>query len=327
MTMVESNKAIALMIALLGLTACAGHVDFAQYATFDAPLMEANAGDASGVSFQGLELRTGDVIVSEMDTASSLLMAFMAERYAPFIHAGIIVIDDGKPRVYDAVGTMGLPLGRPPTDAMSGKIRRQSIAKYLRRQSVAAIYRANDAGIARQIGGFAKRAYHERLAFDPYFDLRSTDAVYCTEFVAAALQAAGAPLPRGPAPRNANASLALTLDWLHVDTPAFWLAGDIVAGLTPVATLSRELTVSQIEARFAFKRELHRRFTVEQKLGNLFRWTGFGLRIRAPLVALYDRVVDASVERFVPDAFVLEAQASLGPGPQQTAQPAVARLP
>lgn len=44
--------------------------------------------------------------------------------------------------------------------------------------------------------------------------------------------------------------------------------------------MSREYTPSQVDAYFAIKRELHQRFTADQKLGNVFRWSWGGLKLR-----------------------------------------------
>ncbi|MEO1034965.1 MAG: hypothetical protein AAFX44_05320 [Pseudomonadota bacterium] len=308
MTFGANPRRAILVGLLLLLTGCAGNTELSRYATAQS-LQPTSVVGTEVVSFQGIEVRSGDLIASELDSASTLLMMLMAEDYAPYVHAGIIVIDDGKPWVYEAFARLRPTLG-PPTGAMSGAIRRQPLDRYLRRPAVTTIVRPPDAA-AEAIAEFARQSRKARLEFDPYFDLTSADAVYCTEFVAAALNAAGQSLPP-PAARNRNRSLNTALSWLGVDAEAFWLAGDLLAPFEPVALLSPLLSEAQIHARFALKAELHRRFTADQRLGNLFRWTVTGPRVRRHLVELYDDVMAASVEQFSLVDLQRRANAALG---------------
>ncbi|MEM1263943.1 MAG: YiiX/YebB-like N1pC/P60 family cysteine hydrolase [Pseudomonadota bacterium] len=303
-------------LALLGalVAGCAGAPDLAMFET-----VEWHETPDAAVAIDALPLRSGDIIVTEVDTAMSFMMALMADRYAPFVHAGVIVVDDGEPYVYDAFATVWPLLGRAPTRAMSGKIRRVPLARYLKRPVVAAIARAPDATRAAAVADFARQAYRDGLPFDSYFALETADAVYCTEFVAQALSNAGVTLP-GPARRSRNRSLNVAFDWLGIETSGFWLAGDLIAPLQPVVRFSRTLSPAAIDARFALKAELHRRFTDEQALGNVFRWTGTGPRIRDHIVALYDDAV-ALAAAGAPDSAITELVAEhLGPGPEPTAR-------
>jgi hypothetical protein len=63
-------------------------------------------------------------------------------------------------------------------------------------------------------------------------------------------------------------------------------AGTIVARERRVALISRGLTETEIERYFVLKRELHRRFTQDQRLGNVVFWSHQKLRLR-PRVAEY----------------------------------------
>ncbi|MEM8984787.1 MAG: YiiX/YebB-like N1pC/P60 family cysteine hydrolase [Pseudomonadota bacterium] len=294
------------------LVGCAAKPDLATYET-------AVTRGPAAATVDALALRSGDVIVSEVDSAVSFLMALMADRYAPFVHAGIVVIDDGEPYVYDAFATVWPAFGKAPTQAMSGKIRRIPLARYLERPVVTAIARVPEPARAAAVTAYARRAYRAGLPFDRYFDLATADAVYCTEFVAAALTDAGVALPM-PAGRSKNRSLGVAFDWLGINTQGFWLAGDLIESLQPIALLSETLTERQIEIRFALKAELHRRFTDDQALGNVFTWTAVGPRIRPHIVALYDAALALADSDAAATALAALVAERLGPGPEPTAR-------
>ena len=105
----------------------------------------------------------------------------------------------------------------------------------------------------------------------------------------------------------------LAFDWLQIDTDGFWLAGELIAGLEPVATLSRTLTPAQLEARFAFREEVHRRFSAEQPLGNVFRWSALGLSLRPHIKAAYQDAVTAAEATFDRTEFEQIVNDRLGP--------------
>ena len=305
-----TSRMLLIAVVVL-LAACAGTPNLARYET-RIVASSAVSGDGAGAELQGITVRSGDIVVSEVDAGASLLLNLMAERYAPYVHAGIVVVDDGEAFVHHAFASFWPVPGRAPTTTMSGRIRREALDSYLGRREVVSIARIPDPVAAARIGEFARTAHRERLAFDPFFDIGSEDAVYCTEFVARAMLAAGV-TPPAPAPRSANRSMNLAFDWLQIDTDGFWLAGELIAGLEPVATLSRTLTPAQVEARFAFRAEVHRRFSAEQPLGNVFRWSALGLSLRPHIKAAYRDAVTAAESTFDRTAFEQLVNDRLGP--------------
>ena len=306
------GNGLALLAVLVFCTGCAG-TDIGRYATADVAALPAAA--VATISFQGIPLRSGDIIVSEGYSESSLLLTLMAERYSPYVHAGIIVVDGGEPYVHHAFASFWPVPGRAPTTTMSGRIRRDPLASYLSQREVVSIGRLPDATAADRVAAFARDAHRERLAFDPFFDTAAADAVYCTEFVARALLDAGVGAP-APVRRNANRSLAKAFDWLQIESREFWLAGDLLDGLTPVATLSRTLSPTQIDARFALKAELHRRFTPEQPLGNIFRWGLGGPQLRPHIARLVTAAMATSETRYTDERLRALIQTMLGDAPK-----------
>ena len=79
---------------------------------------------------------------------------------------------------------------------------------------------------------------------------------------------------------SSNRSMRVVLDWLEIESPTILLAGELLAENRRVLLADRRRTRAQIEAYFERKRELHRRFTADQRLGNAFEWGMMGLRLR-----------------------------------------------
>jgi hypothetical protein len=137
------------------------------------------------------------------------------------------------------------------------------------------------------VAAFARARHEDRTEFDPYFDWRDHTRLYCTEFAALALHAGGRQLPTPVRVRD-NASLRVALDWLKVRAPAIVTAGSLTDGAERVALISRRLTAREVEAYFAAKRELHRRFTDDQKIGNIWSWSWRGLQLRPQVEAFLE---------------------------------------
>ena len=240
---------------------------------------------AAAPSALASQLRSGQVIVREAGTSMAFLMNLMAADYAPFGHAGIVVKEADGFYVYDAFSQLDPLFWKPPTRRLRGKIRRSKLETFLQRGTVSAVYEHGDIDL-EMVAAYARRAFRDRLAFDGLFDYRTPERVYCSEFVAAALGAAGHDATPAT-PRTENPSLDRVMQWLELDTPGFILSARLVAGATEIARLSPTLSAPQIEAHFAFERELHRQFTADQKLAQLFRWTLLGPRIRPELAELH----------------------------------------
>jgi hypothetical protein len=239
------------------------------------------------IVFHGLPLQSGQLVVSDSGDPDSLLMSIAGEQYTAFGHAGILSIEEGEAYVYEGYALLWPFLTGPPTDAMHGRIRRITLEQYIARQRVTAIFDP-PAGVDRTaVAAFARARHEDGTEFDPYFDWHDHTRLYCTEFAALALHAGGQPLPTPVRVRD-NASLRIALDWLKVSAPEIVTAGSLTEGAERVALISQRLSAREVEAYFAAKRELHRRFTTDQKLGNIWSWSWRGLRLRPQIEAFLE---------------------------------------
>jgi hypothetical protein len=275
-------RALVLVFAAAWLSACATTLTPAAYRTFDAE--SASEGE---LDFHGLPLQSGQLVVSDSGEADSLLMSMMGEQYTSYGHAGILSIEDGRAYVYEGYALLWPFLSGPPTDAMHGYIRRVTLDQYIGRQRVTAIFEPEPGVNKTAVVAFARARHEDGTEFDPYFDWRDHTRMYCTEFAALALQAGGRPLPTPVRVRD-NASLRVALDWLKVQAPAIVTAGSLTEGAERIALISKQLTAREVDAYFAAKRELHRRFTDDQKLGNIWSWSWRGLRLRPQIEAFLE---------------------------------------
>lgn len=231
----------------------------------------------------GLPLANGQIVVSESGGALSLLFMLSESDFVPYVHAGVLAYERDEFYVYHAVGTMKPSFGGAPTDAVRGGVRRDPLDHYLRRYRIVAIYDPPPAADPARVAVYAQDAYARGVPFDAHFDPHDAGKLYCTELVAAALEAAGAePIPRRP--RRAHASLAAVFDWLKMRATELISPRDLMHPERLAALVSRDYSPREIEIHQATRAELHRRFTDDQRLGHVFEWRGTQLRLRASVV-------------------------------------------
>jgi hypothetical protein len=232
--------------------------------------------DDSSVAFQGIPVRTGQIVVSEQGSPNSLFLSLLVAENYRYVHTGIIVIENGIPVVYESNGHMQPSLfNRPLSSRVVGGMRRLELGTFLTRNRFVAIYDPPAGADGDRIGGFARDSLAAGLRFDAYFDRTDPSTVYCSEFTALALAAGGVAPPQA-SPMNPNASVALVLDWLEIATADIITPASLVVDAGRVGLFSRRDSPGQVEAYFAAKAELHRRFTPEQKLGNVLRLPAVG---------------------------------------------------
>ena len=281
-------RTVILLVLASTLAGCAS-LDLGRYRA-----LEIDA-TASGTDWHGLPLATGQIIVTEHPGATALFLSLTAERFEPYVHVGLIVFEEGEPWVYDAMG-IGLPMPwAQPNAHVRGGVRRLPLKNFLARRGIVAVY-APPAGVdAQAVARFAQAREAEGFPFDSHYDASDASRYYCAEFVARALESAGAQ-PFEPIPVTRNPSVRVALDWLDIDTRGLLLAGGLVDESRRVALMSADFTVTEIERYFVLKRELHRRFTDDQRLGNLLYWRWQRLRLRPQVDAFYDRGVAESTD-------------------------------
>jgi hypothetical protein len=249
-----------------------------------APVPRALRFDVSGaapreVPIDALPLASGQIVLSESGGALSLFFALFAEDFSDYVHAGLIAVEDGKPYVYESVGVAWPSFGRAPTYAIRGTARRLPFSSFVRRYQFVAIYDPAPELDVEVALAFARDAVARGVPFDPFFGLDS-ETLYCTEFVAAALEAGGAARVRQTALRS-NRSLGVALRWLGIEATRVILAKDLVDPAREVARVSAHRNPEEAPLYFAQKRELHARFTPDQRLGAVFRWGMGSLHLRA----------------------------------------------
>ena len=95
-------------------------------------------------------------------------------------------------------------------------------------------------------------------------------------------------------PVREHASLAIARDWLRLRSRTVYLAGQLVDPARELARWSADLSPAQTDAYFAAKRELHRRFDSQARLGHLFRWGGTAVRLRENVQHFVDAALAAA---------------------------------
>lgn len=264
-----------LLAAALLLAGCAA-TGPASFGTWQIDGQIEDVADRSTLIFEGIPVRTGQIVVSEQGSPNSLFLSLLVAENYRYVHTGIIVIEDGQPMVYEANGRVQPSLlNRPITSRIVGGVRRLELGTFLTQNRFVALYDPPAGADGQRIGRYARESLAAGPAFDAFFDRTDPTKVYCSEFTALAL-AAGGVAPPLTSPMNPNASVALVLDWLQIRTPDIIPPASLISNASRVGLFSRKDSPAQVEAYFAVKAELHRRFTPDQKLGNVLHLSPLG---------------------------------------------------
>lgn len=224
-------------------------------------------------TYLGLPLRTGQVILSEAPGAYSLLFSLAPERHFDFTHAAILVMEDGEPYVYEMTGEYKLGLGDTPTEGIEGSCKRMPLTEYALAYLYVEVFDPPPGVDGEKVGAWVQERYREGAAFDAYFDYDEHEKLFCSEFVQLALEAGGAP-PVELVDVRKQPSLQRLLGWLGVARERCLPAGLFAHPQRSAAALGQSPTLTAAACYFAAKAELHRRFSDDQRLGNLFQMTG-----------------------------------------------------
>lgn len=243
------------------------------------------------ITYKGLPLHSGQIVVSESGNRYSLFFSILPEKFSTHIHAGILIFDQGQPYVYEALGSVGLFLGSNPTDNISGHVRRRPLNYYLLNENFTSIYNLPNHIDKQKVIQVALHHYQKQTPFDPYANMTSHESVYCTEFVATALEAGKKTIIQ-LTPYKKNNSIKKIRDWLKFDTNEVILADSLVQPENHMVTFSSRLTLRELKLYIFMRYELHRRFTENQRIGNLFEWTGRQLKLRKPVALFKEKVLD-----------------------------------
>ena len=263
-----------------------------------------NFAEPSG-EFYDMPLASGQIIMTGSKAPTDILLGVMPQEFSPYIHLGIVMIDDGVAYVYDETGDPSLNLDPevPPTSTIVGKVRRVRFERFVQRYFYAEVFEPAGADRAK-VAEFARYHLANETPFDPYFDYSDDTAFFCAEFVARGIEYGGGNLANIQ-PNRPNRSVGVVMDWLGVPQETIATAS-LVDQDNPVMRLSSR-SDSEILALNAVKREIHRRFTADQTIGNLFRWDGLRPMLRINGQRLLDRSLKRA-QRLPPDQQLIEAE-------------------
>ena len=324
----------AALIALLGLAGCASASGGAHVNILDSRVDKRHPS-----TYMGLPLATGQIILSEAPGPYSFFFMLVPERFFAFTHAGVIVMEGGEPYVYDVTGRYKPGFDDRPTDAIVGGLRRSAFLDYCRPNLYCEVFDP-PAGVDREkVAAFVAEKREKGVVFDAYFRFDEHEKLFCTEFVELALEAGGAK-PVGLVPTRKNPSLAVALRYLAVPLETALPAGLFYDASRYLGAIGQFRSRTAATCYFEAKRELHRRFTEDQKLGNLFIFEHADLALRPGIdefmhaaVALFDgwtsraapsdAEIAAAVRKLADDTFgPIEPPAVAAPAPGPAPAPA-----
>lgn len=246
------------------------------------------AAQDAAIRYGGLTLRSGQIIVADSYNAKSVLMTLSLRDFTTFTHSGVLAIENGRPVVYETYADTRFWHKGPPTDAMKGTAQRSTLAQYVEGFGHVEIYDPPERLDRRALVRFARESYRNGVPYDPYFS-PGRRSYYCSELVAYALEAGGGSPSRTKG--HGNESLARVRRWLGITADAFYSPDVLIENSNYRGAITRFGSRTTYRAYRAAKREIHRRFTEDQKLGNVFYLAGLRPKLREPIRAFIDRAI------------------------------------
>lgn len=218
-------------------------------------------------TYNGLALRSGQLVLTESPDTTSYAFVLIPKKFRPFTHVAVVVVEGGEPWVYDITGEIKtLPLRSRMLDNVRGKMFRRRFFEYVAPNLYAEIYDPPAGADPDKLAAFVKAKYAEGVEFDGHFDFADHKTMFCTELVELAIRHAG-----GPAQEleesNPNPSIVESMKWLGVPPGVVLPAGRYAEPSRYVGALGQFPTRTAAWAYFEAKRELHRRFTADQRIG------------------------------------------------------------
>ena len=280
MSLIHRSATLALLLTLASACSSTGDIAERQVRTLDS-----RPDDKTPRSLMGLPLRTGQLVLTEAPGDLSFFFPLVPKTFYRFTHAALLVFEDGQPFVYDIVGELSVLdaiYADRPTDAVAGKVRRNTFYDYVKPNLYAEIYDPPEGVDPDKLAAWIQQKYRDETPFDPYFDYADHDALFCTEFVSQALEAAGSKTIE-LVPRKPNASLKEGIAWLNVPDGKFLPAGLFADPKRYRGACGSFPNLNMVRSYYAAKREIHRRFTADQKLGNIFLLDGLEIFPRPEL--------------------------------------------
>lgn len=264
---------------------------------------------------KGLPFRTGQILLSEAPGPYGILFTLAPSRFFRFTHSGLIVTDDhGEPFVYDMSAEFKPTLARSPAGSLFGGLRRTPLADYVGMHLYVEIFEPPAHVDRVKVAAKVRELLGEHVEFDSAWDFYDHRAMFCSEFVVQALAAGGAPIPP-LVPLTHNRSLREVLTWFGV-TAVESLPAAALPREQRVAAFSIWPTRPMAEAYLEAKRELYRRFTDDQNIGNLLELKGYDVKLRPPVAEFLARAPELypGVSAMPPEAEMRARVRSLADG-------------
>jgi hypothetical protein len=236
---------------------------------------------------QGSPFHTGQIVLSEAPGPHGILFTLAPDRFFRFTHSALIVTEHGEPFVYDMDAEFKPTLATEPAGSLFGGIRRTPLADYVAIHLYVEVFEPPANVDTVKVAAKVHELMQRRVEFDAAWDFYDRKAMFCSEFVVEALSAGGAPVPP-LVPLTHNPSLRKVLRWFGVTAPE-----SLPAAALPrerrVAAFSAWPTQAMAEGYLEAKRELYRRFTDDQNIGNLLELERYEVKLRPPVAEFLDR--------------------------------------
>ncbi|WP_020560228.1 YiiX/YebB-like N1pC/P60 family cysteine hydrolase [Thiofilum flexile] len=238
----------------------------------------------------GIPLQTGQIIVTESPEPLNTLYMLLYPEFSPFIHVGIVEVEGNQAFVYESSGDYKLGLDqKPPTDHVTGHVRRITLTEFINESGGTVSFYSPPNGInLAKVIQYSQNQVSAQTPFDAYFNYTDHSRLYCSEFIAMALEAGGAP-PYRTVPMKLNPSLQVVVNWLKVRDRTILPVEQLVTPQRWVGTLSQTHTLTALKIDRAIKAELYRRFTTNQKLGNILAWKGRGVGFQPSITTFREK--------------------------------------
>ena len=284
-----TSRALRFAASFIALTACTMRTG--QVAVLDKiDEKTAPARAPAEASVFGVPLRTGQLVLTEAPGSLSYVIALIPEKFYAFTHGGIVSVEDGQPFVYDISGELAMiPTEQLVLANVKGAMRRTPFLEYVAPNLYAEVHDLPPGIDGKKVAAYARARFQEHAEFDAFFDYREHSRLFCTELIALALEAGGAP-PRALVPTNKNGSIRTAMEWLRVPTDTVLPAGAFVEGAPYVGAFGQFESRSAAYSYFEAKREFHRRFKRGQRLGYAFSLKSTGsVEIRPEVEVFFQR--------------------------------------
>jgi len=243
-------------------------------------------------TYLGLPLKSGQIALGEAPGAYSFLFALGLAEYKNFTHAAVLVMEEGKAYIYEMTGEYnGIGLEESPTDGIEGFCRKQTLEEYAAGNLYVEVYDPPEGVDPAKVAAFAQDVYRRQPEFDAYFDYSEHEKLFCTEFVQQALEAGGAP-PVELVDIRQHAGYQRLLAWFKVENKKALPAATFADESRWRASLGQLPCRTTAYSYFAAKKEISRRFTDDQVLGNIFRMEGIAdIRLRDEVLLFLNRAM------------------------------------